>query len=139
MGMYQIYFLSILANVIAGIALAFDRMDERMRLHAVFNPEMFRHAGFRLAMGVITFVVGFLKLLSVTPGTPPVVGDLFPAVVGMLMGFALCFQYYQERTEVKSSTVVSLDRVFGRHSANLGMLGVLSGVLHFFLNRVLFL
>lgn len=137
--MYQIYFLSILTNVIAGIALAFDRMDERMRLHAVFNPEMFRHSGFRLAMGVITFIVGFLKLLSVTPGTPPVVGDLFPAVIGMLMGFALCFQYYQERAEVTSSTVVSLDRVFGRHSANLGMLGVLAGVLHFFLNRVLFL
>ncbi|POR01151.1 hypothetical protein AU468_08690 [Alkalispirochaeta sphaeroplastigenens] len=137
--MYQIYFLSILANVIAGIALAFDRMDERMRLHAVFNPEMFKHTGFRLAMGVIAFVVGFLKLLSVTPGTPPVVGDLFPAVAGMLMGFALCFQYYQERTEVTSAAVESLDRVFGRHSANLGMIGVFSGVLHFFLHRVLFL
>ncbi|TVR68360.1 MAG: hypothetical protein EA427_10625 [Spirochaetaceae bacterium] len=137
--MYQFYFLSILANVIAGIALAYDRMDERLRLHAVFNPQLFQRAPFRLGLGVVTFIVGFLKLLSVTPGTPPVVGDLFPAVIGMLLGFALCFQYYQERTEVRSSTVVSLDRVFGRHGANLGMLGVLSGVLHFFLNRVLFL
>lgn len=137
--MYQFYFLSILTNVIAGIALAFDRMDERLRLRAVFNPELFHHAGFRLSLGVVTFVAGFMKLLSVTPGTPPVVGDLFPAVTGLLLGFTLCFQYYQERTEVRSSTVVSLDKVFGRHSANLGMLGILAGVLHFFLNRVLFL
>lgn len=137
--MYQFYFLSILTNIIAGITLAFDRMDGRLRLHTVFNPDLFRHAGFRLGLGVITFVTGFLKLLSVTPGTPPVVGDLFPAVMGLLLGFTLCFQYYQERTEVQSSTVVSLDKVFGRHGANLGMVGVVAGVLHFFLNRVLFL
>ena len=137
--MYQFYFLSILTNILAGITLAFDRMDGRLRLHKVFNPDLFRHAGFRLGLGVITFVTGFLKLLSVTPGTPPVVGDLFPAVMGLLLGFALSFQYYQERTEVQSSTVVSLDKVFGRHGANLGIVGVVAGVLHFFLNRVLFL
>lgn len=137
--MYQFFFLSILTNVLAGTALAFDRMDEHLRLNAVFNPELFKRSGFRLGLGLVTFVVGFLKLLSVTPGTVPVVGDLFPAVMGLLMGFALCFQYYQERTEVRSTAVVSLDKVFGRHSANLGTLGVLAGIMHFFLNRVLFL
>ncbi len=137
--MYQIYFLSVLTNIIAGIALAFDRMDERLRLHAVFNPELFQHAGFRLAIGLITFVVGFLKLLSVSPGDAAIVGDLVPAVTGLLTGFALAFQYYQERTEAQSSTVQSLDKVFGRHSSSLGMVALLAGVVHFFLHRVLFL
>lgn len=137
--MYQIYFLSILANVLSGIALAYDRMDERLRLRAVFNPELFQQTGFRLAMGLIVFVVGFLKLLSVSPGDVAVVGDLLPAVVGMLMGFALVFQYYQERTQSESTAVSSLDRIFGRHSSTLGMIGILVGVVHFFLHRVLFL
>jgi hypothetical protein len=134
--MYQIYFLSILANVLAGIALAFDRMDERLRLRAVFNPELFQLTGFRLAMGLITFIVGFLKLLSVSPGDVAGVGDLLPAVVGMLMGFALVFQYYQERTQSESSTVASLDKIFGRHSSTLGMVGIAAGMLiNFTVNR----
>ena len=137
--MYQIYFLSILTNIVAGIALGFDRMDKGLRLRAAFNADLFQHTGFRLALGLITFVVGFLKLLSVTSGDVAVVGDLVPALAGLLMGFGLAFQYYRERAQVTSSVVESLDRVFGRNSATLGTVGVLAGVVHFFLPRVLFL
>jgi len=137
--MYQIYFLSILVNIIAGIALGFDRMDERLRLHAVFNPELFHHAGFRLAMGLIAFVVGFLKLLSVSPGDVAVVGDLLPALVGMVMGFALVFQYYQERVSVRSGATESIDGMVKRYAGTLGTLGIFVAIIHFFLHRVLFL
>ncbi|MDA3948049.1 MAG: hypothetical protein PF508_02385 [Spirochaeta sp.] len=137
--MYQIYFLSIITNILAGITLGFDRIDARLRVHSVFNPALFQQNGFRLAIGIITFVVGFLKLLSVAPGDVAVVGDLIPAVTGMLMGFSLAFQYYQERAEVQSSTSEKLNRVFGRHNATLGMIGLTAGVVHFFLHRVLFL
>lgn len=137
--MYQIYLLSILTNIIAGIALGFDKMDERLRLHAVFNPELFQHTGFRLAMGLITFVVGFLKLLSVSPGDVAVVGDLLPAAVGMVMGFALVFQYYQERITVRSGAIESIDNLLKRYEAPLGVLGIFVALVHFFLHRVLFL
>lgn len=137
--MYQVYFLSVLTNIVAGIALAFERMDDRLRLHAVFNPELFRHTGFRLAMGVITFVVGFAKLLSVTDGNVPVVGDLLPALSGMVMGFILVFQYYQERTNIRSTAVDSVDRVFGRNSGTFGMIGIIVGVVHLLVPGFLFL
>lgn len=137
--MYQVYFLSVLTNIVAGIALAFERMDDRLRLHAVFNPELFRHTGFQLAMGVITFVVGFAKLLSVTDGNVPVVGDLLPALSGMVMGFILVFQYYQERTNIRSTAVDSVDRVFGRNSGTFGMIGIIVGVVHLLVPGFLFL
>ena len=137
--MYQIYFLSILTNILAGVTLGFDRMDARLRLRAVFNPELFQHSGFRLVIGIITFAVGFLRLLSVTPGDVAIVGDLLPAVTGLFMGFPLAFQYYQRRTEAQSDTTEALNRVFGRHNATLGMIGLTVGIVHFFLHRVLFL
>ncbi|MFW6339205.1 MAG: hypothetical protein ACOC25_09770 [Alkalispirochaetaceae bacterium] len=137
--MYQIYFLSILVNLLAGITLSFDRMDERLQLRSLFNPELFQHAGFRLTMAIITFVVGFLKLLSVSPGDVPVVGDLLPALAGMVMGFTLFLQYYKDRTTVESSSLTSLDRIFGNNSAIIGTLGIIVAILHFFLHRVLFL
>lgn len=137
--MYQIFFLSIVTNIAAGVALAWDRLDGTVHEGKALNAELFHHSGFRLGLGLVTFVMGFLKLLSVSPGDVPVVGDLFPAITGMLCGFALAFQYYQERVEVMSSTAQSLDRVFGRHAATLGFLAIAAAVLHFFLHRVLFL
>ncbi|MFW6214574.1 MAG: hypothetical protein ACOC45_01380 [Alkalispirochaetaceae bacterium] len=137
--MYQIYFLSILVNLLAGLTLSFDRMDEKLQLRSVLNSELFERAGFRLTMGIFTFVVGFLKLLSVSPGDVPVVGDLLPALVGMVMGFTLFLQYYKERTTVESSSLASLDRIFGANSAIIGTLGIIVAVLHFFLHQVLFL
>jgi len=114
-------------------------MDERLRLRSVFNPELFQNAGFRLAIGISAFIIGFLKLLSVSPDDVAVVGDLVPALTGMLSGFALAFQYYQERTTSESGTVASLDKIFGRHSATLGMVALIAGVVHLFLHRILFL
>lgn len=137
--MYQIYFLSILVNLLAGITLSFDRMDERLQLRSLFNPELFQHAGFRLTMAIVTFVVGFLNLLSVSPGDVPVVGDLLPALAGMVMGSTLFLQYYKDRTTVESSSLTSLDRIFGNNSAIIGTLGIIVAVLHFFLHTVLFL
>lgn len=137
--MYQIYFLSILVNLLSGITLSFDRMDERLQLRSLFNPELFQHAGFRLTMAIVTFVVGFLKLLSVSPGDVPVVGDLLPALAGMVMGFTLFLQYYRDRTTVESSSLASLDAIFGKNSAIIGTLGIIVAVLHFFLHTVLFL
>lgn len=137
--MYQFFFLSIVTNLLAGVTLAYDRIDEKVNLSALFNPVLFQNSGFRLSLGLVTFVMGFLKLLSVTPGDVPVVGDLFPAVAGMLAGFSLAFQYYRERSEVESATAESLDRVFGRKSAILGIVAIVAGLLHFLLPGVLFL
>jgi hypothetical protein len=137
--MYQFFFLSIVTNLLAGITLAYDRIDEKVNLSVLFNPALFQSSGFRLSLGLVTFVMGFLKLLSVTPGDVPVIGDLFPAVAGMLAGFSLAFQYYQERSAAESSAVASLDRVFGRKSAILGLIAIAAGIVHFFLPAVLFL
>lgn len=137
--MYQIYFLSILVNLLTGITLSFGQMDEKLQLRSLFNPELFEHPGFRLTMAIVTFVVGFLKLLSVSPGDVPVVGDLLPALAGMVMGFTLFLQYYRDRSTVESSAVATLERLFVSNSAIIGTLGIIVAVLHFFLHRVLFL
>lgn len=137
--MYQIYFLSIVANVLAGSALAAERMGERFPLRSVLNLDAFQSMSGRLILGLVTFVVGFLKLLSVSPGDVAVVGDLVPAVSGMLMGFTLAFQYYRSRSEGQSSTVATIETLVDKYGAVLGLVGIGSAVLHFVLHQVLFL
>ena len=138
-GMYQIYLLSVLTNVLAGVALSVGGMDEKLHLSSVFNRELMQNDGFRLGLGIVTFVVGFFKLLSVSEGDVPVVGDILPAISGLVLGLILLLQYYRSRSNVSSPFVDTIDNIFGKNSAIFGTVGILIGVLHFLLHRVLFL
>ena len=137
--MYQIYLLSVLTNVLAGVALSVGGMDEKLHLSSVFNKDLMQSDGFRLGLGIVTFVVGFFKLLSVTEGGVPVVGDILPAISGLVLGLILLLQYYRSRSDVSSPFVDTLDNIFGKNSAVFGTVGILIGLLHFLLHRVLFL
>ena len=137
--MYQIYLLSVLTNVLAGVALSVGGMDEKLHLSSVFNKELMQNDGFRLGLGIVTFVVGFFKLLSVSEGDVPVVGDILPAISGLVLGMILLLQYYRGRSTVSSPFVDTLDNIFGKNSAVFGTVGILIGILHFLLHRVLFL
>ncbi|MFP4066108.1 MAG: hypothetical protein ACLFS5_01245 [Spirochaetaceae bacterium] len=137
--MYQIYLLSVLTNVLAGVALSVGGMDEKLHLSSVFNKELMQNDGFRLGLGIVTFVVGFFKLLSVTEGNVPVVGDILPALSGLLIGLILLLQYYRGKSTVSSPFVDTMDNIFGKNSAVFGTIGILIGILHFLLHPVLFL
>jgi len=137
--MYQIYLLSVLTNLIAGVALSIEGMDEKLHLTSVFNRDLFENTGFRVGLGIITLVVGILQILSVPEGDVPVVGDLLPALSGVILGVILLLEYYRGRSEVSSPTVDALDNVFGKNSAVFGTLGMVIAVVHFIFNRVLFL
>ncbi|MCA1753144.1 MAG: hypothetical protein LC641_00305, partial [Spirochaeta sp.] len=75
----QVFFLSVFVNLFAALALSFPILEERLRLSNLFQPEIFHSRRFRLLLGSVAFVVGFAKLVIVTPPNPPVIGDLIPA------------------------------------------------------------
>ena len=137
--MYQIYLLSVVSNLLAGIALSFQGMDEKLQLSSVFNRDLMENTGFRLGLGVATFVIGFLKFLAVSPDDVPVVGDLIPALAGLIMGLILLLQYYRSRSTVSSPTLDKVENIFGRNSGVFGTAGMIIAVLHFLLPRILFL
>ncbi len=92
-----------------------------------------------MILGIAAVVVGFLKLLSAFRGDIPVVGDLFPAAVGMLMGIMLIIDHYKMKAAVASQAFDTIDRVFIRRKSVIGIIGIVIGVLHFFMPSVLFL
>ena len=137
--MYQFYFLSIFMNLLAGFALAHETLQERFSIGSFLNTEVLNRAGFRLTVGIITAIVGFFKFLSVTDGNVPVVGDLLPAVVGLVAGFTLILLYYQERATVSTNTTETLNALFVKNRTVIGVLAIITAVLHFFFHSVLFL
>lgn len=140
--MYQVYLLSVVSTLLAGIALAFDRLDEQIRIGSFFGRDAFTSPVFRLVLGVATAVVGFFQLLTVHPDDVVFVGDLIPAVAGLLLGAILLLEYFEQRSSSagdETTRVGGLRRVLIGNAATFGMLGILIAILHFLFHRFLFL
>lgn len=87
----QLYFLSIATNLLAGVALAGDYLAPRFPGLRPLLEGLAGRTG-RLTLGGITAAVGILKLLVVTPSESQqaaVVGDLVPALAGLVLGGSL--------------------------------------------------
>ncbi len=136
--MIQFYFLSIVTNLLGGLALLTDAFEEKAAFVAGYKVYMARPA-FKLTVAFVTLISGIFKLLSVTYGDVRVVGDLFPALTGVLIGWILLLEYYRERTTVSSDTLITLEKIFVKNKSAFGIAGVIAAVLHFFLPGVLFL
>ena len=85
----QFYFLSIVTNLLAGVALAGDYLAAHFPGLQLLLPGLNRRTA-RLTIGSITAAVGILKLLVYANSLQiVVVGDLLPALAGIVLGGSL--------------------------------------------------
>jgi hypothetical protein len=132
--MIQFYFLSVFLNAVAGYALAGG--DERGEL-GIKGGLSLSDETVRLVLGILCMVTGLLKLLSPSEGGLPILGDLVPALLGLLAGFILVLEYYHGHATVESGDVERLYAGFSRNKKLLGFIAVISAVLHFLFPGVL--
>ncbi|MBT3273192.1 MAG: hypothetical protein HN368_08570 [Spirochaetales bacterium] len=137
--MIQIYFLSILSNILGGLVLSAGHYSEKFTGLASVKEFSDARPGFRVTLGVVAFLTGFLKLLTVTRGDVPVVGDLLPALAGLVVGVTLLFDRYKEKSTVPSKMIEKADNLLLKNRTILGTAGMLAGVLHFLIPGVLLL
>ena len=137
--MVQFYFLSILANSLAGLTLAMDYLSEKFNALAAFK-EMFGKRGMKITVGLLAFIVGFLKLLiRSTAQDVPLVGDFLPAVIGLGMGAAILLEFFKERTNLPAEKVSNLEKAVITYKVPLGIAGLVISILHFLIPGALFL
>ena len=131
--MIQIYFLSILLNFTAGVVLSAGLLEKRL------EETVKEKSSFVLVLGILTILVGVLKFLSVVEGDVKVVGDFFPAVIGIGAGLSLLSSYYRGRTDVLPAETSGFNSFLEKYQVIIGLAAVAVALLHFFLPRVLFL
>jgi hypothetical protein len=137
--MIQFYFLSILFNAVVGYLLAMeDRGTDTSSLEASFRFSV-KNETFRLILGILTMLMGLLKILSSVQGDVPVIGDLIPALTGMASGFILAFDYYQGHSSLNEEKSEKLSRILGKNRRWIGFAAMASAALHFLFPSVLFL
>ena len=144
--MIQFYFLSISLNIIGGFLLASEYLFNKFSGLSAFDglTSFFENNPVRrFILGCFCFFVGILKFISVIKGDIPVVGDLLPALFGVLIGFILIYEFYKERSKDKMneapSPMDSLQATLLKYKNAIGIAGIIISVFHFILPRVLFL
>jgi hypothetical protein len=129
--MAQFYFLSILSNIVAGLTLAGDYLGEKIPFLASFkNLRANRPA--TVIIAVITAVIGVIKLIVLSPGESiPVVGDLLPALTGIVVGGILLVEAFRQRVESQGESLKKISTAVLTYRVPVGIAGVVIAVLHF--------
>ena len=106
----QFYFLSIVTNLLAGVTLAGDYLAARFPGLQLLLPGLDRRTA-RLTIGSITTAVGILKLLVyANPLQIVVVGDLLPAVAGIVLGGSLVVTALRPAEEAEAEPGAGMER-----------------------------
>ncbi len=101
--------------------------------NSVLNDKLFQ-----LVLGILSVFVGLIKLLSAVNGIP-FLGDLLPALAGLLGGAALLFKYYLETSSADLELPPFLQNIFVDNRKYIGLACMIVAVIHFIVPGVLFL
>ena len=141
--MEQIYLLSVVFNAFTGFILMMGDTDTQSTESGIkFSP--FGGGGFRLILGILTLLTGFLKLLSpleTAVKQVPILGDFLPALGGVAGGFILIFGFYREHSARvdRDGKLDRLGEMFLQHKKIAGISLLIIAGLHFLFARAFFL
>lgn len=137
--MAQLYLLSVVANIVAGLALSADYLGERLKFLAGWT-RVRESRSLAVTIGVLTAVVGVLKLIVRSPGeTVVVAGDLLPALGGIALGLILLGESFRKGAAPGETGVDKVTSVVLTYRVPVGIAGIVLGLLHFLLPAALFI
>jgi hypothetical protein len=132
--MLQFYFLSISANLVSGLILCADWLSGKAGNLADLLAALSTRRG-RMISGLAAIFIG-IGTIFVPAAGPIVIGDLFPSLMGMVMGVTLLFEAFKQDALFPSERMgraAEPQRGLFGYSAFIGILGLASAVIHFFL------
>lgn len=122
--MFQIYFLSVLLNILVGLFLIYENKIENSNL-IIQKPLLI------MVLGFASIIVGIIKLFVVAQPDIVIIGDLLPAVFGIVGGFCILLNYFllYGKNEIILKPVVQ--KIFVDWKKTIGVLTLVVGILHF--------
>jgi hypothetical protein len=128
--MIQFYVLSILLNAAVGFVLIKGDSGEEDSLEKEFRFS-FRSETFRLILGIVTVVIGLLKLLSPVNDGMPILGDLIPALAGLGAGSIVLLDYYQNQSRLDDEGTSKIAEIVSRNRKWAGFAALGAALIHF--------
>ncbi len=129
--MAQFYFLSVVANLLAGLTLAGDFLGERIPFLRPFK-DLRARKGAQVTIGISALVVGVIKLFLLSPGEHILIlGDFLPAATGIIIGTILLAEVNQARVEQARESIRKISKTALTYRVPVGIAGIVVALLHF--------
>lgn len=155
--MVQFYFLSVLLNIFIGVILisndeqflSDEELNDDSKLieskgkivkESLKNDSIFTNKTFCFICGILSVIISVIKLFVVYHNGDkgcdiPVVGDLLPAVIGIIGGATILFDHYSDKVEDFEIPDI-VQNLFLNNKRYLGCVCIIVAVLHFILPGV---
>jgi hypothetical protein len=108
-GMLQVYFISVIAIFLGGLALMFRNLETDKKL---LNPirRILINKGVQTGLGIAAIVMGILKFFVFTrPGGIYILEDLLPALAGCVTGGSLLLAVFTKKDKEEEGEIVTQD------------------------------
>ena len=129
--MLQFYLLSVLCTLIGSLALVVGDLSGKLT-SLVPLKEILGGKGIQIIVGFSSLIVGVVKFFVRAPwDTIAVVGDLLPALVGIGVGLALLTDFFREKAGESSEVVEKASTLTKVYHIPLGIVGLITAILHF--------
>ncbi|NLK45531.1 MAG: hypothetical protein GX297_02630 [Treponema sp.] len=131
--MVQFYLLSVLCNFAAGYIFVFgSEPNNSVKNSSNLNERIeFTNKRYVLILGLLTVITGFCKLITPIYDNIIIIGDFIPAVAGIVSGFCLLLDYYNDSTTVPVSLPKKLDLIFTKSRRYVGIVVMIISIIHF--------
>lgn len=149
--MLQMYFLSIILNVLAGLILlskkpvedTTEAPEKKRNLIEDMNKSLsennfFQNKSFALVIAILALLTGIIKLFCVAKGGIIILGDLLPALAGITAGFAILLNYYLSTATVATNLPAFFKTIFVDNISWVGIIACAIALLHFIMPGVIF-
>ena len=131
--MVQFYFLSIFVNLIGGLLLAGEILNKQFSKLDILQ-ELFKAPTYLLSFSIVSAVTGIFKIISVYNGDVPVVGDIIPALVSILIAVYLFVSWQKSKEQEVNTALEKTDSLIEKYRNILGIAAIVVSLLHFFLS-----
>ena len=133
--MVQFYALSVFINLIIGSLLSIDGKSEGVSFFSRLK-DVLEDRGFKFSLGILSLIIGLFKILTPTIGDIPVVGDLMPALAGIVLGGVLLLEFFRTKSDVSSEAISKIEGAVAQNRKFIGIAGIVIGILHFLMPAV---
>jgi hypothetical protein len=129
--MLQFYFLSVLCTLVGSLALVVSDLSNKLT-SLVPVREILTGKGMQITLGFASLIVGVIKFFVRAPwDSVAVVGDLLPALVGIGVGLALLADFFREKAGESNAVVEKASTLTKVYHIPLGIVGLITAILHF--------
>ncbi|QMU98960.1 hypothetical protein F0310_00730 [Borrelia sp. A-FGy1] len=135
--MLQVYFISVLLNILGGIVLTFPILREKFKFSILFEEFVNlinNNKNIRSIFGTVFLIASIFEII--TPYSLPIIGNLLPAISLFFIGFIFFLSQKIPTNIQNNKEYEKFKSLLEKNKKLIGIFSIIIGTIHFFAAKV---